>query len=204
MNNNKRYGRFTSSEIYKLIKIDAKGNFHAPAITYIEEKIIESRIESCLSSDAYSNPLAWGTFMELVVYSILGMEYQISSKETSLHPVHGEFWSGSKDLFTADPKTKKILSIAEIKCYQKKKFAQYSDCLRKKDISLFKSIFPQEYWQIVSNCCIDDCEIGEAIAYMPYVSEAEEIKNLAENYSGDDAWKQQENLLPRQAGRHHR
>ena len=43
--------------------------------------------------------------------------------------------------------------------------------------------------QIVSNACIDDVEIGEAITYMPYVSEYEDIKEMAEGYDGADAWK---------------
>ena len=57
------------------------------------------------------------------------------------------------------------------------------------NIELLKNDFPKEYWQIVSNCCIDDVEIGEAITYMPYVSEYEEIRDMAENYDGADAWK---------------
>jgi hypothetical protein len=188
MNNINRWGKFTSSNIYKLIKLNPKGDFQAPGLTYIQEKAIETRMQSCLDGNAHTQALAWGNFMELVVYSILGVQYQISSKETMPHPVHGKFWSGSKDLFTVD-KNGKIESIAEIKCYQKKNFAQYTDCILKKDIELFKTEFPKEYWQIVSNACIDNVEIGEAITYMPYISEYEEIKEMAENYDGADAWK---------------
>ena len=122
MNNSLRAGKFTSSNVYKLIK-QTKGEFQATGLTYIEEKSIERKMQSCLDGDAHSQSMAWGNFMEMVVYSILGVEYQISSKETSLHPIYGDFWSGSKDLFTVNPKTKKIESIAEIKCYQKKNFA---------------------------------------------------------------------------------
>ena len=188
MNNKERWGKFTSSNVYKLIKLNSKGDFQAPGLTYIEEKAIERRMMSCLDGGAHTQSLAWGNFMELVVYSILGVQYQISSKETKAHPVHGKYWSGSKDLFTVD-KNGKIESIAEIKCYQKKNFALYTDCILKKDIELLKNDFPKEYWQIVSNCCIDDVEIGEAITYMPYISEYEGIKDMAENYDGIDAWK---------------
>ncbi len=44
-----------------------------------------------------------------------------------------------------------------------------------KDVALFKSTFPEEYWQIVSNSIINEVPKGEAIAYQPYDSEAEEI-----------------------------
>lgn len=189
MNNINRWGKFTSSNVYKLIKLTTKGDFQAPGITYIEEKAIERKMKSCLDGGAHTQSLAWGNFMELVVYSILGVQYQISSKDTTPHPIHGKYWSGSKDLFTVNPQTGKMESIAEIKCYQKKNFALYTDCILKKDIELFKENFQKEYWQIVSNACIEGVDIGEAITYMPYVSEYEEIREMAENYDGADAWK---------------
>lgn len=189
MNNINRWGKFTSSNVYKLIKLNAKGEFQAPGLTYIEEKAIERKMKSCLDGGAHTQSLAWGNFMEMVVYSILGVQYQISSKDTTPHPIHGKYWSGSKDLFTVNPQTGKMESIAEIKCYQKKNFALYTDCILKKDIELFKEKFPKEFWQIVSNACIEGVDIGEAITYMPYVSEYEEIREMAENYDGADAWK---------------
>jgi len=188
MNNKKREAHFTSSNAYKLIKrgkrlmdadelITFKENnpksriktmecdklFAEPGLTYIQEKQIELRMKTCLDGGGYTQALAWGNFMELVIYNILGMDYQIASKDTVLHPKYGKFWSGSVDLFTSDPKTKEKLSVAEIKCYQKKNFALYSDCLLKKDIALFRDEFPKEYWQIVSNAIIHDVDIGEAI-----------------------------------------
>ena len=191
MNNEFRRGRFTSSMVYTLIKGGRGKNdvFSAPGLNYIQEKNIERRIGSCIDGGAHTQSLAWGNFMELTVYSILGTQYQISSKETKLHPKYGDFWAGSTDLFTANPKTGALESIAEIKCYQKKNFALYTDCLLKKDTEVFKNDFPKEYWQIVSNAIINEVEIGEAITYMPYVSEAEDIRQLAEDYDGDDQWK---------------
>lgn len=189
MNNKKRQAHFTSSMAYKLIKLDKNGNFQKPGLTYIEEKQIEKRMQSCLDGGVHTQALAWGNFMELVVYSILGSQYKISSKETKLHPKHGKFWSGSKDVFTVAAKTRQTLSIGEVKCFQKKMFAQYTDCLLKKDVEILKEDFPKEYWQIVSNVCIEGVDIGEAITYMPYVSEAEVIKEMATDYDGADYWR---------------
>jgi len=213
MNNKLRMAHFTSSNAYKLIpqgerpmtsdesaiyKENNPGSrkkntkcpllFTSLGLTYIEEKQIEKRMQTCLDGGGYTQALAWGNFMELVIYNILGMHYQIASKDTVLHPKYGKFWSGSVDLFTENAKTKKKESVAEIKCYQKKNFALYCDVLLEKNIDLFRDKFPKEYWQIVSNAIIHDVEIGEAIVYMPYVSEAENIKEMARDYEGDDKW----------------
>ena len=183
--NKERIGAFTSSELHVLCQPKEDS---AKAKTYIKEKQIEKRMGSCLDGGAHTQTLAWGNFMEMMVYSVLGVQYQIASKETNLHPLYGAFWSGSKDLFTVD-KDGVMESIAEIKCYQKKNFALYTDCILKKDTELMKIKFPKEYWQIVSNAIINEVEIGEAITYMPYVSEAEAIKEMAEDYDGADQWK---------------
>lgn len=191
MNNEYRRGRFTSSMVFNLIKGGRGKNdvFSAPGLNYIQEKNIERRMGTCLDGGAHTQALAWGNFMELTLYSILGTQYQISSKDTKLHPKYPKIWAGSTDVYTEDPRTKKMLSIGEIKCYQRKNFALYTDCILKKDTELLKEEFPKEYWQIVSNAIINEVEIGEAITYMPYASEAEVIKQMAEDYEGEDFWK---------------
>lgn len=195
MNNKNRQGRITSSNAYKLIKPGKNKNdvFSAPALTYIQEKQIERRINSCLDADgAYSQAMAWGNFCEMVIYSLLGIEYEISSKETFLHPKHSKIWAGSPDL-----KIDGVL-IGEIKCYQKKKFALYTDLLIRplsdtytleNKLEDFKKEFPAEYWQIVSNASILGVKEGEAITYMPYESEYKEIVDLAENMDSAELWK---------------
>lgn len=185
MNNQNRRGRFTSSQIHKLIPEGSFHGFQKPAITYIQEKQIERRMNRCLDVGGYSQALAWGLFMEMVIFNLLGMEYKISSKETQLHPDKylAKFWAGSCDLEVPDVK------IAEIKCYQPKNFALYADCLLKQDIEALKKDFKQEYWQMVSNAHIHQVKRAEAILYMPYASEMEEIRDLAANYEGDDMWK---------------
>ena len=195
MNNKNRIGRFTSSNIHKLIpqgtrpmtktelkefkkenpKSKAQNTkcpllFASPGLIYIEEKQIEKRMQSCIDANgAYSQAMAWGNFMEMMVFNKIGLEYEILSKETFLHPIHGKFWSGSADLRVKGKK------IAEIKCYQKKKFAQYTDLITKPitndftlndKLTLFKEKYSQEYWQIVSNACIHEVTVGEAITYM--------------------------------------
>jgi hypothetical protein len=176
MNKDIRHGRFTSSQAYRIVG--------TPAVrkTYIQEKAIERRLGSSLDGDAHSQAMAWGNFMELVVFNVLGLEYTIKSKETIVHSEY-DFWAGSPDLIVPGKK------VAEIKCYQKKKFCLYTDALLKGDIELIKNDFKQEYWQVVSNAIILGLNVGELITYMPYESEMEFIKDLAANHDGADQWK---------------
>lgn len=181
--NKERIGNFTSSEIFKLTTT-GKGEygFGAKAITYIDEKRIEKRMQRSLSVDFYSQATAWGLFLEMYVFSLLGFEYQISSQDTDLHPtIKG--WSGSKDLIVPNVK------ISDIKCYQPKKFGQYADALIKGDLDEIKKNFPAEYWQLVSNSIINEVDSAEAILFMPYESEIETLREMAENYDGHDQWK---------------
>ena len=214
MNNKERAGRFTSSEVYNLIpygkvtmtdseliefkKLNPKskaktraGGFQKSGETYIQEKIYERRMKSTLDGDAYSQSMAWGNIMESYLYTIIGTEYEMTSKSTTLHPIYGEFWSGSADMLIKEFSLVKVIS--EIKCYGKKGFAGYVDTMmkakEKQDVSIFRDAYPKEYWQIVSNACIHDAPEGEVMAFMPYESEYPEIKEMVENLEDSDIWK---------------
>jgi len=176
--NEERIAHFTSSQIYRLV-VGSK----TVRDNYIQEKIIEKRLGKSLESGGGGQAAYWGIFMEMVVFELLGLEYKIESKLTDLHPTLGDVWSGSKDLIVPGVK------VGDIKAYQYKKFAQYAECLKRGSVEFFRSEFPQEYWQLVSNAAIHNVSIGEAILYMPYESEIPEIKKLAEAYDGPDMWK---------------
>lgn len=174
--NKERIGAFTSSEIYKLLGSDRVRS------TYIEEKQIELRMGRSISVEAYSQAMAWGNFMEMFVFEHIGMEYQITSSTTDVHPTINK-WSGSKDLIVEGEK------VSDIKCYQPKNFARYVDALMTKDIYIIRKKFPKEYWQLVSNAAINKVPKAEAIVFMPYKSQLNEIREMAENYDGADQWK---------------
>jgi hypothetical protein len=188
MNNGSRSGRFTSSKVWQLIDSGRAKDveFSAKGIKYIQEKVFESRFETTLDTAPYNEAMAWGNLMEQYVYELIGFEYRLASKDTLVHPEY-DFWSGTPDCIYGRNDVDE--GISEIKCYGKKKFAMYVDCMEKGDVELFKKEFPQEYWQIVSNACIMDLPRGEALAFMPYRSQYEEIKEIAENMEGSDIWK---------------
>jgi hypothetical protein len=158
------------------------GGFTAGGDTYIRERRIERRLERSLRSDVYSRAMFWGNLMEKVCFDILPMDYKLVSQEGKLHPEHKDFWGGTPDLIIPD------LLISEIKCYQLKGFAEYTDMILEGSVELFKEKYAQEYWQIVSNAIICDVEYGEAISYMPYKAELEQIKHDIENTNLLERW----------------
>ena len=83
-----------------------------------------------------------------------------------------------------------VVKIAELKCYQPKKFCLYTDAILTQDIEFIKLNFPQEYWQAVSNAILNKVPNAELISYMPYQSELTEIREMADNYDGpEEIWK---------------
>ena len=200
--NVERIGNFTSSEIHKLIplgnrpmtedeleaykKENPKGRkknidagFSQAGLTYIQDKQIELRLGRSINIEKVARAMTWGHFLEGRVFSLLGIEYDILSKETDVHPTIAH-WSGSPDL--------KIHGklIGDIKCFEPKNFALYTDMLLLQDPQEFKDQFPKEYWQLISNALINQVKKVEAISYMPYKSELAEIRQLAEEvWTGD-------------------
>jgi hypothetical protein len=181
-----RIAHFTSSNIYKLMtKGKGQNGFGAPAITYIEEVILEKKLNRSISPDTYSRDMAWGTLLETWVSKILIKEdekYELLSETTIEHPTI-KYWSGSTDMVLLGKK------IGEIKCYQPKNFSKYAEALMKCDTNYLKENFAKEYWQLVSNAIINQVPIAEAILYMPYASELVEIADFAADYEGPDQWK---------------
>lgn len=177
-----RIARFTSSQISKLMT-NGKGvhGLGAPALTYIEEKNLEIKLGRSIKTEVYAKDAAWGTFLEQYVFHLLPFGYEWTGTKTDMHPTI-KCWSGSTDFKAGS-------LIAELKCYQPKKFAQYTDALLSKDIDLIKKEFPDEYWQLVSNAIINQVDIAEAITFMPYRSQLPELREMAENYDGPDQWK---------------
>lgn len=184
--NKERTGAFTSSMIFVLM---AKGTgvhgFSDKALTYIHERQIERRLGRSVGLDNPTRDMLWGLFMEQRVYNLIGGSefsgYEKVSNLTVVHPKYS-YWAGSPDLVAP-------AKVADFKCFKPKNFALLADVLTKKDISLFKESQPKEYWQLVSNSAILGVPKAESIAYMPYESELEAIKEMADYMEGEDQWK---------------
>jgi len=173
--NKARIGNFTNSKIYHLCGGENVNNPTAPFYTYVEEKIFERKLKRSLDTGAYSQAMAWGSFLEKRLNDSDALEgYQMQHKTTTVHHKH-LFWAGSVDFLV--PRIK----IAELKCFQPKKFAAYVSALLTNDTEIIKKDFPAEYWQMVGNACIHKVPKMEAIVYMPYESEMDEIRESVED-----------------------
>jgi len=185
--NKNRIGNFTSSEIWKIMRISAKGEFLAPALTYIQEKKFERKIKRSLDVEAESKPMKWGKFLESRVHDLLPLSYQHVFDETLMHEII-DCWSGSPDEISISESI-----VADVKCLQPKKFCEVVDDLTeavaKNDVSIFKNNHPDKYWQLVSNAIITGMKNIELIVYMPYESELEYIRDSVADYDGPDQWK---------------
>ena len=184
-----RTGSFTSSENFRLMTNGkAEGSFGAPFYSYVNEKIIERKLGRAIGLNKGNNSTAWGLFLEQRVHDMLPMGYELLSQVTMPHPEHGSFWCGSQDNVNREEQV-----VCDTKCYEPQNFAEYNDvlmeCQESGDISKWKKEFPKEYWQLISNACIWGYNKIEAILYMPWESELEEIRKSAAEYSGPDQWK---------------
>ena len=206
LNNELRNGRFTSSEVVRLlgngkremtdfeIENRPKGSkakmiedvniLPTSALTYIEEKNFERKLKRSLCSETNAKATTWGLLVEQRVFDLLGTEYTIMSNESIYHTSLGDIWCGTPDLIKhTTPKT-----VGEIKCpFTLKSFCTFAEC---KDISEVREKHTdgeKYYWQIVSNAILTDSERGELIIYCPKQSELEDIRELADN--GDERFK---------------
>lgn len=202
-----RGGRFTSSEIVALTKMgsrkmdDAELARHKAefpksrkttieswpgeaALTYIEETNMERRLCRYLDNDTDSKPTSWGNLVEAFVFEQLGLDYTLCSQETQRHP-DIDYWCGSADSVKHDEGK----TVCDIKCpFTLKSFCRLVQPLYDGLAGMDAMDRVREthkdgdkyYWQLVSNSIINGCRYAELIVFMPYASEVELIKQLAE------------------------
>ena len=182
LNNTLRYGRFTSSNIYKLMGTPA------PRKTYIYEKSLEIKLGRSLDIEQYSRAMDWGNFCEIRVHNLLGTDYVSCGKITIAHPTQGNLWSGSPD-----QRNDRLKKGAEIKCYHPKNFAESVDAFTEAfaitDYEQLKKDCPKELWQGISNAILLDVEEFEWIFYMPYARELPELAKMADEWDGEAPWR---------------
>ncbi|CAB4215740.1 hypothetical protein UFOVP1483_48 [uncultured Caudovirales phage] len=177
LDNSIRVGRITSSQIYRLMGAPK------PAKTYIQELKFERKLKRKLGMGKSTNATTWGLFMEYFVHQKIGLDYITDAQTTLPHPTISG-WVGSPD-------TKDLSRsvVSDIKCFEPLNFCQYIEVLEQNNIELFKKEFPKEYWQLVSNSIILGMDNIEAIVYMPYEKDMEDIRNEAAAYDDHDAYK---------------
>jgi len=181
MNNELRWGRFSSSNIGDLMKVSKdKTSFGAPALSLIEEKRMERKLKRVIGTQNDARPFDWGRSAESIAFEKLGTQYVMCSDETIVNkdlPYH----CGTPDLIkhTADG-----IVVADIKCpFTLKSFCTFVDAYEEGGIEEVRKRHPdgdKYYYQLVSNAILTECTKAELVIFMPYLSELSEVKINAE------------------------
>lgn len=194
-----RHGNFTSSEIVALLSeptvAEKKqgGVWGKPALTYIEECNMERRLQRSLTDEISAKPLTWGKLLEQKVDDILGIKYSFCSTDTIMHPTI-KFWSGSPDGIKHDEGK----TVVDFKCPMTlKSFCQLVDPLYEglEGVDAINAIRENHkdgekyYWQLLSNSILTGAKYAELIIYVPYESELQDIKVLAQQVPGEQLGK---------------
>jgi hypothetical protein len=174
-----RNGRFTSSCIGKLMTKDRSGKgWGKPALNYMQEKIFERKLGRSLNSDTNAKPTSWGNLVEQRAFDLLGTEYRLLSAETIVHADY-PFWCGSPDGVKEN-------TVFDIKApYTMKSFCQMAECQTIQKLIDAHDEGETYFWQLVSNAILTGVDKAELIVYCPYRWELEEIREMANNYIGD-------------------
>lgn len=173
-NSKHRNGNFTSSEIVALTK-ETKAKQ-----TYIDECNYERKLGRAIDNECNARPLTWGNLVEGRVFELLGIEYQLVSDETIVHPTV-EYWSGSPD-------AKKIETVGDIKAPMTlKSFCQLVEPLYKGLTGMDAMNWIRKnhkdgekfFYQLISNSILTKSKFAELIVYCPYWSELQTIQEMA-------------------------
>lgn len=189
--NQLRVGNFTSSNIYKLMTNGKKdGTLGAPALSYIQEKRFEMQLGRSINNDNDARATAWGNLLEARAFDLLGMEYTLASQETIAHPII-QHWTGSPDGWKSKDGHKYVIDIkcpATLNSFCQMVQPLYDGLTGTMLISELREShkdMEKYYWQLISNAILTDCNKAELIVYMPYQSELELIRELAQNWPGE-------------------
>jgi hypothetical protein len=189
-------------------------SFGDAAVTFITECNMERLLGRSITDEVDSNPLLWGKLLERYVHAQLGMSYEYFSDQTKQHP-EIKSWVGTADFFnhlfkaivdSKCPWTLKSFCALVDPWYAGKRGAEYWDAIINgwtDNQGLWRKPHPDAkkyYNQIVSNACIYGAEIGELIVFMPYKSELDVIRELANSYGIEHEffkfWNKPDNKLP--------
>jgi len=166
--NNSRIGTFSSSSIWKLAKKGkAKESLGKPALTYIQEKILEKRLGRQLENESISHALSWGNLCEDVALATLGLANQNHNERLKYPNLE---WTGQPDYILEN-------LVGDIKCpFTLKSFCEMYEIQTAEDL---KKIRQEYYWQLVSNAILAKKEECELTIFVPYLEQLELIRELA-------------------------
>ena len=175
MEQNSRVGSFSNSEIWRLIP-GKRGEMLKTGYSYIEEKRFERKLGRALSSEQNSKSTGWGTFVEKRAFDLLPLHYKLRSIDRLVHP-DIPYWTAAIDIIGED-------FAGDVKCpYTLLSFCQQVEAMEK-GIETYKELKPEYYWQCVAHSILAAKKFAEIIIYVPYQTELDEIREMANNVDG--------------------
>lgn len=162
-----------------------KGTIGAPGRTYIKQVYFEQLLGRAINAERDSRPTTWGTFAEKRAFELLPISYKLVNDQRWRHPSLP--WSGSPDLMHG------LRANGDVKSpYSLQVFCEKLEAL--KSLDTYKAEYPEDYWQHVSNAVLLDVngfsiDYCEPVIYCPFKSELDEIRTMANQYSGDDQYR---------------
>lgn len=184
MKDETRIATFSSSQVYRLMGSAKKtGDLSAPALKYIKQVRYEIGLGRSISNDFDAKETSWGNLCEKIAFRRLPLSYQYVADQGRLFHQSIKHFSGVPD-FLKDTDT-----VADSKCpFSLEKFCDKIAALEK-GYDAFKEEFPADFYQLISNTVLlrdngMDVKFMEAINFVPYESELDRIRELAE---GDDS-----------------
>jgi hypothetical protein len=176
-----RIGNFTSSNIFKLLTKDRKGDgFGQPALNYTRQKVRERGMNATIDGDVNTRSVNWGKLVERYAHLVINdnMDYTYQSDVTLIHPTI-DCWVGTPDVLKLGDGT-----VGDIKCpYTRNSFCDLYDC---KDWEMLKIFSPEYYWQLVSNAILTNSTYAELVVFLPYQSQLDDIRALAHAQTEDE------------------
>lgn len=186
-----RAGTFSSSSAWKLMTKDKSGKgFGAPALKYIKQVNHEIKLGRAITTEQSSRPTTWGLAVQRYVFDMLHLSYVWMDGSRFFHPDVPR-WSGSPD-------TLKETTVGDVKCPMLENFcdkiAVLERALRTGDLTEYKTEYPEDYWQHISNSILLQkngypCDHFEAIIFCPYKSELEAIREMILQMDNNEAFK---------------
>lgn len=176
-----RIGRFTASDIYRLLTYEEKPNYLSPgALTYIEEKALEILTEGKSRKNIFTLSMEHGKDYELEAISRAEQKLNIKFKKIGKEQEFIEY--GLHAGATPDGVAETI--GAEVKCPDCKTHFKYLKIENQEDL---KKIEPKYYWQTQMGMLCTELDQWYFISYDPrFSNEDKQLKIVLINKNIED------------------